>query len=284
MNGIGKIRKRWKSVNSMAGVGLDPVIDRIPKEVWDKVGGKTNISEGIFRFNKEIIDVTNPFVVDYKVNANFYIGERKLLSLYNTFDYLKKSYPNILRICDIKFADVGNTSEKVAEEIFGVLDADGVVLNPYLGIDALRPFLKWKNKLVILCVKTSNPSACEIQDIKTDDDVPLWHRVLSIALTDWNYNGNIIPILSATHEKDLMGIREIIGQVPILLAGVGLQGGSIDESLKHCLDNEGYGVMISASRSIIYPERKDGELYTDASIREIKKLKRKINNAKKGIK
>ena len=281
MTGIEKIRKRWKSIDSMAGIGLDPVINRIPTDVWEAVGGKENVSDGIFLFNREIIDATNKFVIDYKVNANFYLGEEKLSSLYRTFEYLKKSYPEILRICDIKFSDVGNTAEKVADEIFGKLDADGVLLNPYLGIDAIKPFLEWKDKLVILCVKTSNPSASEIQDIITSKGMQLWREILSIALNNWNYNENIIPVLSATHGKDLIGIREIIGQIPILLAGVGLQGGSVDKSLKYCLDKEGYGVMISASRSIIYPEILSEESYLGASIREIKKLKEEINNAKR---
>lgn len=277
---IEKIRKRWIEIDSMAGVGIDPDIDRIPIEIWNEVGGKENLSDGIFLFNKKIVDATADFVVDFKINPNFFQGEHGRRALSDTFAYIKKYYPKILRVCDGKFADVGHTSEKIAEEIFGNLDADAVLLNPYMGFDAIEPFVKWKNKLVILCINTSNPSANDIQNIKLYNDDHLWEHILKKCMQKWNYNGNIIPILSASHPDSLKNIRDVIGDIPILLAGVGTQGGNLEESVPYCLDSNGYGLLISSSRMILFPDIKKSETFQKASRRAIQDLRKNINNVK----
>ena len=280
--GIEKIRGRWLETDSMAGVGIDPNIQRIPAEIWEQVGGTDYISEGITLFNQGVIDATADFAVDFKVNSNYFQGELGGKALQNTFDYLKLEHPSVLRVCDGKFGDVQHTAEEIAEEIFGKLDADAVVLNPYLGFDGIEAFAKWSDKLVILCVNTSNPSASEIQDLQLETGQKLWQHVLQKSMGEWNDNGNIIPILSATHPENLEGIREIAGETPILLAGVGTQGGSLEKSVPLCLDSEGYGIMISASRSIIYPEVRAGETSQDASRRSVIELRDAINQAKIG--
>src|SRR5665213_575461 len=251
-NGVEKIRNRWLEIDSMAGVGIDPDVDKIPDEVWDEVGGRSNIADAILLFNQQVIDATAEYAVDFKVNSNFFQGELGRRALAGTFDYIKSNHPNVLRVCDGKFADVGHTADKIAEEIFGKLDADAVLLNPYMGFDAIEPFIEWKDKLVVLCVNTSNPSAQEIQGLMLADGNPLWRHILRESMDSWNYNGNIIPVLSATYKDNLVGIREVVGDAPILLAGVGTQGGSLEESVPVCIDSKGYGLMISASRAVLY--------------------------------
>lgn len=277
---ISKIRNRWNEIDSMAGVGLDPDMSKIPKEIFDEVGSNDK-SEIVTLFNKKIIDATAPYVVDFKINSNFYQDDKVRKALRNTFNYIKSEHPNILRVYDCKVADVCNTAEHLAQEIFGDIDADAVILNPYLGVDAIEPFTRWKDKLVILCINTSNPSADSIQNVKLENGMPLWRFILNKSLTEWNGNKNIIPVLSATHIENLKNIRSEIGQIPILLAGVGSQGGSLKDSVPYCLDNQGYGLMISSSRGILYPERKPGESFTEASKRSILNLKNEINNSKK---
>jgi len=280
--GITKIHNRWIETDSMAGVGIDPDVSKIPDEIWDEVGGKDAIDDGIFLFNKRIIDATAEHVVDFKVNSNFFQGELGRKALQSTFDYLKDSYPSVLRVCDGTFADVGHTAEKIADEIFGTLDADAVLLNPYMGRDAIEPFTKWNDKLVIMCVNTSNQSAAEIQNL-TVQGRPLWRKVLDLSLNEWNGNGNVIPVLSATHVDNLVNIRDTIQQTPVLLAGVGQQGGDIADALPHTLDNNGYGVMISASRSILYAERQTGESFERASARAALSLKKKIREIRDSL-
>jgi orotidine-5'-phosphate decarboxylase len=278
--GVEKIRDRWLEIDSMAGVGIDPDVNKIPDDIWDEVGGRANSADGILLFNQKVIDATAEYVVDFKVNSNFFQGELGRRALAGTFDYIKLNHPDVLRVCDGKFADVGHTADKIAEEVFGKLDADAVLLNPYMGFDAIEPFVKWKDKLVVLCVNTSNPSAHEIQDLKLADGNPLWKYILRESMDSWNYNGNILPVLSATHKDNLLGIREIVGDTPILLAGIGTQGGNLKESVPVCLDSNGYGLMISASRAILYPERNPGESLEEASRRSISDLSSSINSAK----
>lgn len=275
-----KLRARWKAIDSMAGVGLDPDPRRIPQEIWDAVGGRDNISEGMFLFNTQIIDATAPWAVAYKINAHFYTDAASRAAFEQTFSYLKKNHPTIVRICDGKFADVAHTSERLAEEIFGRLDADGILLNPYLGRDAITPFLAWPDKAVCLCVKTSNPSASDIQNMIMADGRPLWENVLRMSFEEWNGEGTMMPVLSATAASDLVGIRTIVGDAPILLAGVGTQQGNLKESIPHCLDLEGYGVLVSVSRDILYPRLKQGERVGEASARQIQRLRNGINGIK----
>lgn len=277
---VDKIRQRWIDIDSMAGVGVDPDVARIPKEVWDEVGGRDNIADGIELFNRQIIDATAEYAVDFKVNSNFFQGELGRRALAGTFRYLRESHPEVVRVCDGKFGDVGHTADKIAEEIFGNLDADAVLLNPYMGFDAIEPFVKWENKLVVLCVNTSNPSAEQVQNLRLADGSPLWRRILDMSLSDWNYNQNIIPVLSATHADNLEGIREQIGDTPVLLAGVGSQGGSLEASVPQTLDSKGYGLMISASRAILYAERAETENFANASERAVRNLRDSINLAK----
>lgn len=277
---VNKIRKRWIDIDAMSGVGIDPDISRIPDEIWSEVGGRGYIAEGISLFNQRIVDATAEYTADYKVNSNFFQGEFGRRALANTFAYIKETQPDILRVCDGKFGDVGHTAEKIADEIFGELDADAVLLNPYLGFDAIKPFIEWKDKLVVLCVNTSNQSANEIQELKLENGHSMWRYVLQKSMNEWNYNGNIIPILSATHPDNVDGIRDQLGDTPILLAGVGTQGGSLTNTVPYLLDSEGYGLMISASRAIIYPHREEGESLDDASKRAVHHLAKSINTAK----
>lgn len=278
---IDKIRRRWVQIDSMAGVGIDPDVDRIPDEVWDDVGGRSNISDGIELFSQKVIDATAEYAIDFKVNSNFFQGELGRRALAGTFRYLREQHPEVVRVCDGKFADVGHTAGKIADEVFGNLDADAVLLNPYMGFDAIKPFVDWEDKLVILCVNTSNPSAEQIQNLRLADGSPLWKRILEVSLSDnWNYNQNIIPVLSATHAGNLEGIRDHIGDTPILLAGVGSQGGSLEQSVPDSLDSQGYGLMISASRAILYPDQQEDESFAAASARAVQSLRSSINLAK----
>ena len=278
--GVDKIRRRWVSIDSMAGVGIDPDVSKIPAEIWMEAGEHASVSDVMTLFNKRIIDATAEHTVDYKVNSNFFQGEAGRRALAETFAYLKTTQPDVVRICDGKFADVGHTADKISDEIFGELDADGVLLNPYMGVDAIQPFTKWANKIIVLCINTSNPSAAEIQDLPLANGQPLWKYILEKSMNEWNEHGNILPVLSATHPKNLDGIRDIVGDTPILLAGIGTQGGDLATSVTKTLDSQGYGLMISASRAILYPDRLPGESLQDASARSVVTLKDAINDAK----
>ena len=118
---IDKIRQRWTQIDSMAGVGIDPDVDKIPAEIWDEVGGYSNLADGIELFNQKVIDATAEYVVDFKVNSNFFQGELGRRALAGTFKYLKEQHPDVVRVCDGKFGDVGHTADKIAADLLPAL-------------------------------------------------------------------------------------------------------------------------------------------------------------------
>ncbi len=279
---IDKIQRRFSEVNSMAGVGIDPVWDRLPHQILNPDGSKSN-AEVLFEFSRQVINATSEYIVDFKVNSNFFMGPEGRQALEWLFTLLKEQHPNIIRICDGKFADVGHTAQQLAIYTLDTLDADAVLLNPYLGYDALAPFLERPDKAAVLCFNTSNPSAADIQELQLENGQKLWHHIMETAFAKWNTYGNIIPVVSATHPQNLVGIRDIIGDTPVVLAGVGNQGGDVTAVLQDVLDSQQFGVMISSSRGIIYPELNEGEEYWDAVKRKAAELKSSINTAKRAL-
>ncbi len=282
---IAKIKNRMKQVDSMAGVGIDPVFSRIPSFIKTS-SHFNNESDIIFAFGKGIIEATYKYVVDFKVNANFFMNSNSRLALEKVFSYLQEQHPEVVRICDGKFGDVNHTASQIANYIFDVLNADAVLLNPYMGFDAIKPFVEREDKLVVLCINTSNPSAKEIQETRLSNGRSLWRYILDLSLTKWNKHGNVIPVISATHIDNLRSIRQVIKDLPVVLAGIGTQGGNLRQALPHVLDKDGYGAMISSSRQIIYLDNylsKDQEVYWHEVSKRAKSLRDKINSIKQEI-
>jgi len=277
---VEKIQKRFAAIDSMAGVGIDPVWDRLPHGLLNPDGTKLK-AEVLFEFSRQVVDATSPHIVDCKVNSNFFMDHDGRQALEQLFSYMKEKHPGVVRICDGKFADVGHTADQLASYTLDTLEADAVLLNPYMGYDALAPFLERPDKAAVLCFNTSNPSATEVQDLQLENGQKLWRYIMEMAFAKWNKNGNIIPVVSATHPQNLVGIREVIGDTPVVLAGIGSQGGDVATTLGHVLDSQQFGAMISSSRGIIYPQVQEGEDYWSAVARSASGLKDDINTAKK---
>lgn len=200
-------------------------------------------------FNKAIIDATCDLVCAYKPNSAFYEarGVEGITELKKTCDYLRKTYPEIPIILDAKRGDIGNTNEGYVTYAFDYLGADAITLHPYLGREALQPFLDRKDKGCIILCKTSNPGAGEFQDVGL-----LYQRVAKNVVKTWNSNGNCMVVVGATYPKDLAIIRRIVGNMTILVPGIGSQGGDIEKTVKAGMDSKGKGLIISSSRFIIF--------------------------------
>lgn len=198
--------------------------------------------------NKSVIDATFDLVCAYKPNAAFY----KDVELQETVSYIKKTHPDIAIILDAKRGDIGNTNEAYAKAIFDDLGVDAVTVHPYLGKESLQPFLDRADKGIIVLVKTSNPGAGEFQDLEIDGK-PLY-QVVAEHVASWNTNGNLAVVVGATYPKELKIVREIIGDIPILIPGIGVQGGDLEQTIKNGLDNNKQGLIISSSRGIIFAE------------------------------
>ncbi len=248
-------------------IGLDPDFKRLPPSVTEGV----SVSDAIFNFNRAIIDATHDLVLGYKAQNAFYEaeGEEGHRALKRTAEYLRTTYPDLVTILDAKRADVAHTNEGYARSAFEELGYDAITIHPYLGKEAVMPFLNRADKGIFVLVRTSNAGASEFQDLIVDGE-PLYMRVAKNVATAWNMNGNCGVVVGATYPGELAEIRSIIGDMPILIPGVGAQGGDPREAFNLGKNARGGGVIISSARSIIFAS--SGEDYADAARNSAKKL------------
>jgi orotidine-5'-phosphate decarboxylase len=245
---VEKYNRRVETVGSLLCVGLDSALDQIPP--------RFRLEElPQFAFNRWIIEQTHPFVSAYKPNIAFYEsrGDAGLVELKLTMDYLRQQHPDILTICDAKRADIASTSEHYAQAVFDWLGFDAVTLHPYLGSDALQPFLRRSDRASIILCRTSNPGAGELQDVIVNGK-PLWHIVAERVCNEWNTNGNCMLVVGATAPEELRQARALVGNMTLLVPGVGAQGGSIGQVVQNGLNREGRGLIINAARSVIFDD------------------------------
>lgn len=211
------------------------------------------LDQGNFEFNKNIIDATFDLVCAYKPQSAFYEakGAIGLEALKKTVLYIHEKSPDITVILDAKRGDIGNTNEAYVKAIFDDLGVDAVTVHPYLGQESLEPFLNKVNKGIIVLVKTSNPGAGEFQDLETAGK-PLYQMVAEHVANEWNKNNNCAVVVGATYPEELKKVREIVGDMPILVPGIGAQGGDLEATIKNGLNSQKQGLIISSSRGIIF--------------------------------
>lgn len=242
-------------------VGLDPEFSKLPEHLRTR-----GVRDSLLEFNRAIIDATRDIAGAYKPNTAFYeaYGADGWAVLRETVAYINETAPETAVIADAKRADIGNTNNGYAEAIFGSVGADAITVHPYLGSEALRPFLDRKDKGVFVLCRTSNPGSGEIQDLNVEG-MPLYERVARSVHTSWNANNNCGLVVGATYPSELTSVREIT-DMPILIPGIGAQGGDIDETVHAAKRN----MVISVSRSIMYAS--DGPDFADAARRSAQEL------------
>ena len=228
---LDKLKNKWVE-NKFVCVGLD---------------------KGNFEFDRNIIDQTYDLVCAYKPNSAFYeaAGAAGLEALKKTIEYIHEKSSDMPIILDAKRGDIGNTNEAYVKAIFDDLGVDAVTIHPYLGKEAIEPFLQRTEKGIIVLVKTSNPGAGEFQDLMVEGK-PLYQVVAEHVAKQWNKNGNCAVVVGATYPEELKVVREIVGDMPILVPGIGAQGGDLENTLKNGLNGEKQGLIISSSRGIIF--------------------------------
>jgi len=233
--------------NSLLCVGLDIDKEKMPKFLFET--GK----DPFFDFNKSIIDATKDLVCAYKLNMAFYevLGEKGVDLLQKTIDYIPQE---VIFILDGKRNDIGNTARKYAQSLFETFHADAVTVNPYLGKDSVTPFLEYKDKCTFILCRTSNPSAVDFQDLNVSK-TPLY-QLVARKIKEWNIYGNCGAVVGATYPDELKTIRGIVGEdIPLLIPGIGIQGGDIEKTVKNGTNNKGEMATINSSRGIIYAGR-----------------------------
>jgi orotidine-5'-phosphate decarboxylase len=264
---IQALAQAWHRNDSLVCVGLDPEIERLPRRLAAE-------ASPIFQFNKAIIDATADLVCAYKPQFAHYAACEAEDQLERTIEYIHKAHPAVPVILDSKRGDVGNTAERYAIEAFERYGADAVTVNPYLGGDSLEPFLRHADKGVIILCRTSNPGAGDLQDLLIDGR-PLYQLVAQFTAQRWNSRGNCLLVLGATYPRELAQVRALVGDMPLLVPGVGAQGGDVAQVVHNGQTADGTGLIISSSRGILYASQ--GEDFASAARRATEKLRAEIN-------
>lgn len=260
MKFLDKLDKATEKNNSLLCVGLDINLDKAPQSVLNK-------EDPIYIFNREIINSTKDLVCAYKPNIAFYemYGIYGLSSLIKTIELIQGT--GIPVILDAKRGDVGHSSAAYAKSVFEVYKADAVTVNPYLGHDSIEPFLEYRDKGIFVLCLTSNPGAKDFQR----------ELFLNVAYEakKWNKYDNCGLVVGATKPEQLAEIRNIAGDMPILIPGVGAQGGDLESSVKYGVNKQGNRAIINSSRSIIYASKEEN--FAQAAKEAAKSLKDSIN-------
>jgi len=262
-----KLRTAQQTNNSWLCVGLDPVVERLP-------GAVLCAEDPLFVFGHAIVEATADLVCAYKPNLAFWLAEGPagLCALQSLITAIPDHLPVVL---DAKFNDVGHTAAAYARAAFETLGVDGVTANPYLGLDALRPFLASGEHGIFLLARTSNPSAPDLQDQPVGNR-PLYEEVARLAAGwDAGHAGTCGLVVGATYPEELARLREIAPDLPFLIPGVGAQGGSLEAAVAHGPTTSGVGPVINSSRGIIYASR--GPDFAEAARAAAMTLRDRIN-------
>ncbi len=230
------------ATNSLVCVGLDPDLDRFPEHL---------LSEGdaVYEFNRAIIEHTSDLVSAYKLNMAFFevMGSKGYEVLERTLTIIPEE---VVVICDCKRGDMGNSARMYAQAMFEYFDFDAVTVNPYQGRDSVQPFLDYTDRGVFILCLTSNESAREFQYLPVNGH-PLYLEVASVAQS-WNTAQNAGLVVGATQAESLAGIRDVAPDMPLLIPGIGAQGGDLETVIREGADSSGGGLLINSSRSILY--------------------------------
>jgi orotidine-5'-phosphate decarboxylase len=267
VNFIKALTAAWQKNNSLVCVGLDSDLEKIPPQLQ-------KAKAPLFEFNREIIDSTSDLVCAFKPQIAFYAARGLERDLELTITYIHENHPDIPVILDAKRGDIGSTAEMYAREAFDRYGADAVTVNPYLGTDALEPFLDRMDKGVIILCRTSNPSATDIQDLEVQGE-KLYRIIANKAAREWNRNGNVLLVVGATYPRELQEIRALVDNIPFLVPGIGAQGGDIEKAVINGKDKDGTGMIINSSRGIIYAG--EGKNFAQAARTAALRLKDEIN-------
>jgi orotidine-5'-phosphate decarboxylase len=268
---VADLANAWERNDSLLCVGLDPEIERFPRAILAE-------ASPIFQFNKAVIDATADLVCAYKPQFAHYASYEAEDQLERTIEYIHRTYPGIPVIFDGKRGDIGHTAERYAIEAFERYGADAVTVNPYLGTDALEPFLARGDKGVIVLCRTSNPCAGDLQDLETPRG-KLYQVVADLAATRWNARGNCLLVVGATYPRELAEVRARVGDMALLVPGVGAQQGDVAQVVQNGRTSAATGLIISSSRAILYASA--GADFAGAAREVAHKLRTAINLARR---
>ena len=262
---IQRLEQAQQQNNSLVCVGLDPNPEKIAA-----------MGVELSSWLEQIVDATAAHVCAYKPQIAYFAAMQAEHELTEIIQYIHHNHPHIPVILDAKRGDIGSTAEQYAAEAFERYQADAETVNPYMGGDTIEPYSCRKEKGVVVLCKTSNAGSGELQNLKLANGNTLFQTVAKNAKNNWNQNNNILLVVGATYPEELAQIRQTVGDMPLLIPGIGAQGGDVKATLKAGLRADGKGLIISSSRGIIYASDNLDD-YAEAAKQACKELKNTIN-------
>jgi orotidine-5'-phosphate decarboxylase len=269
MNFIDKLNAAWASNDSLLCVGLDPDLARLPAHLQGE-------PDGIVRFCTAIIDATADLACAFKPQIAYFAALGAEDQLEAICKYLRETYPQIPLLLDAKRGDIGATARQYAREAFERYGADAVTVNPYMGFDSVEPYMEWPERGVIVLCRTSNAGGSDLQFLDVGGR-PLYQHVARLVAEKWNRNGQCALVVGATFPEELAQVRRIVGDMPLLVPGIGAQGGDIEATVRAGRTAGGAGMMINSSRAILYATPEAGEDFAAAARRVALETRDTIN-------
>lgn len=239
----------------MLCVGLDPEPARLPSPL-DGVPG------AIERFCREIVDATADLVCAFKPQIAYFAAVGAEAELERICRYIRETYPDVMLVLDAKRGDIGPTAEQYAREAFHRYGAHMVTVNPYLGTDSVTPFLRYPDHGAFVLCRTSNPGSGDFQSLSVDGE-PLYLHIARRVALEWNEIGDCGLVVGATYPDELARVRAVVGDLPLLVPGVGAQGGDVQATVDAGATADGYGMVINSSRAVLYAS--SGNDFADAA-------------------
>jgi orotidine-5'-phosphate decarboxylase len=266
-----RLAHSWETSQSMLCVGLDPDITRMPEGLGNSVAD-------IEKFCMEIIKATAEFACAFKPQIAYFAANRAEAALENILAYAHEVAPHATTILDAKRGDIGATAKQYAIEAFERYQADSVTLSPYMGSDSVEPYHAYPDRGLFLLCRTSNPGGNDLQFLSTEQNRPLYQTVAEMATTTWNPHQQVGLVVGATYPDEIRQVRKLVGDAPLLVPGIGTQGGDLLNTVKNGLCSKGWGLLINSSRAILYAD--SGAQYAVAAAKEARRTREAIESAK----
>lgn len=270
-----KLKNAWKTNNSLLMVGLDPDTNRFPEEFQSN-------PHAIYDFCTGIIDATAAYACGFKPQIAYFASQSAEEQLMGICEYIKKYHPHLPIILDSKRGDIGTTAEHYAKEAFERYRADAITVNPYMGFDSIEPYLSWEEKGVIILCRTSNQGGSDLQFATLQDGTPLYLHVARLVAEKWNRTGQCGLVVGATFPEEIAKVRQVVGtDMPLLIPGIGAQGGDVFNTVIAGCNAEREGVLINSSRAILYASA--GADWKEAATKMAINTRDEINQARDSL-
>ena len=263
--------------DSMLCVGLDPEPSKFP-------GSWKDDPERIFDFCATIVDATRDLVIAFKPQIAYFAAQRAEVQLERLIVHIHKVAPEVPVILDAKRGDVGSTAEQYAREVFERYEADAVTLSPFMGFDSIEPYLRYEGKGAILLCRTSNPGGADLQAQRLPSGDTLFEHIARLAQGEWNGSGQLALVVGATYPEEIERVRAIAPTLPLLIPGIGAQGGDATATVRAGWRGDADGrtvapVIVSSSRAVLYASR--GDNFAEAARQAALATRQALNEARR---